>query len=361
MFSGGVPPVECLPLERLGEALASVAHVDPRALYYGESTGHEPLRALIAERMARRGAAVSPDDVLVTNGSQQGIDLVARALIDPGDRVVVEAPTYFGAMQTFDHYQPEYVPVPVDGEGIVPEALERALAATPRPKLIYTVPTFQNPTGVTLSPARRRAVVDLAHRYGVPIVEDDPYGELWLEGGDPGPLRALDPEVIYLGTFSKTLAPALRMGWMVAPRPILELCAWAKEGVDIQSDRLMQRAVVAVAAGGWLDAHIDAARACYRARRDAMLACLEREMPPGVTWTRPLGGFFVWVTLPEGADADALLPVCAEAGVAYVPGSACYPGRDDRRSLRLGFTTLSEERIAEGIARLGRVFRARLA
>lgn len=359
-FNGGNPAPECVPLRRLGQSIARAWETAPETLYYDESDGFPGLRSFIAERMIQRGVPVSLDEVLITNGSQQGIDLVAKAFLEPGDRVIVEGPTYFGALQTFDVYEAEYITVPMDTDGIIPDLLEQALESTPKPKLIYLIPTFQNPTGVTLTPERRQSVIELSHRYNVPIIEDDPYGELWFHGSDPGPLRALDPDVIYLGTFSKTLAPGIRMGWMTVPRHLHSLFTDAKEGVDIQSDRVLQRGVTAAVQDGWYDSHLNEARAVYRRRCDLLLRCLEAEMPAGVTWTVPDGGFFVWVNLPDGTDADRLLYDCAQIGARYVPGSAFYPDDEPRASLRLGFTTLSDEQIVEGIKRLGRVFRARL-
>ena len=359
-FAGGAPPPEAVPLDRLRQAMAQAWEIEPETLYYGETEGHEPLRRLIAERMGRRGATVDPDNVLITNGSQQGLDLVAKLFIEPGDRVIIEGPTYFGALQVFDVYEAQYLTVPMDDAGMIPSALEEALASYPTPKLIYTIPTFQNPMGVSINPERRRQVVDLARAYNVPIVEDDPYGELWFRGADPGPLRALDQEVIYLGTFSKTLAPALRMGWMAAPHPLMKLLIDAKEGVDIQSDRVVQRGIVAAAECGWLDAHLTRVRNVYRERCDLMLACLEREMPRGTHWTVPDGGFFIWVTLPDGANSDALLADCVANGAAYIPGSAFYADGHPTGAFRLGFTTLPPDRITEGIARLGQALRARL-
>ncbi|HEU5423961.1 MAG TPA: PLP-dependent aminotransferase family protein [Nitrolancea sp.] len=356
-FKGGVPAAECLPIGRLRQSICHAWEVEPDVLGYAESEGYLGLRGLIAERMARRGAPVSPHEVLVTNGSQQGLELIAKLLLEPGDRVVVEGPTYFGALQIFDIYQATYDVVPMDEEGIDPVALEATLQREPRPKLIYLIPTFQNPAGVSLSPERRRAVVELSRRYNVPIVEDDPYGELWFER-DLGPLRALDPDVLYLGTFSKTLAPALRMGWLVAPPELMQRLIDSKESVDIQSDRVMQRAVVETAGAGWLDRHLERVRPLYRARRDHLLARLAEEMPPGTRWTRPGGGFFVWVTLPAGRSADELLQRAAAAGVQYYPGSSFYPNTCQRPTFRLGYTTLPEERITEGLARLGTVARA---
>jgi 2-aminoadipate transaminase len=358
-FAGGAPAAECLPIDRMRYAHERAWNVDePRVLHYGESEGYLTLRQMIAERMARRGARVSPGEIVVTAGSQQGLELIAKAMLEPGDRVVVEAPTYFGALQIFDIYEAEYAAVPVDEQGIIPERLEEALQAFPRPKLIYLIPTFQNPSGVALSPERRSAVIELSHRYNVPIVEDDPYGELWFRNGDHPPLRALDPDVLYLGTFSKTLAPSLRMGWMVVPPELVKMFVDAKESVDIQSDRIVQRAIVIAAADGWLDEHVAAVRAHYGARCDHMLECLVREMPPGVHWTEPEGGFFVWVTLPEGGPtADQLLPEAIRHGARYNTGSLFYPDWEPRSSFRLGFSALPRERITEGIARLGLMLR----
>lgn len=359
-LGGGAPPDEYSPQQRMAWALSQVwTEADPSVLHYAETEGHEPLRAFIAERMALRNVRTDVDEILITSGSQQGLDLVARALIDPGDRVILEAPGYFGAFQVFDHFEPEYSLVPVDEHGIIPEALAELLANGPRPKLIYTVSTFQNPTGGTLSQERRQTIIDLATRAGVPIVEDDPYGDLWYYE-QPTPLRAQDPNVIYLGSFSKTLAPALRMGWMVAPSDFIKMLIDVKEAADIQSGRMMQRGVVRACGDGWFDAHLDEARANYRRRCERVLGWLEEWMPEGVHWTRPEGGFFIWVTLPENADTLELLPAAAEAGVTYIPGSAFYPDYRPSPSLRIGYTTIAEERIALGIERLGTFLRGRL-
>lgn len=352
-FSGGAPPLEALPIARLRQATADAWEDAPGFLYYGEPQGYEPLRQLIATRMKARGAEIDPALVMVTNGSQQGLDLIARTLFDPGDVVVVEGPTYFGAMQAFDAYEVNYRVAPVDADGLIPEELEPLLQMEPRPKAIYTVPTFQNPTGVSLSPERRQRLIELSHEYNVAIIEDDPYGELYFPGNPMPPLRALDPEVIYLGTFSKTLAPSLRMGWMVIPEPLAKPLLDSKEGVDIQSDRLIQRAVVSAAADGWLDAHITEAREVYESRCQRMLCALEREMPAGTRWITPKGGFFLWVTLPGEITSNALLPHAARHGVCYLPGSAFYPDRRQEPTLRLGFSTLPEDEIDEGIHRLG--------
>ena len=360
-FAGGTPPVKQLPIDRLRQATADAWEEAAGISYYGEAQGHEPLRQAIARRMQARGAQVRPEQVMVTNGSQQGLDLIARTLFDPGDVILVEGPTYFGAMQAFDAYEVTYRTVSLDEQGMMPEALEEQLQALPHPKAMYSVPTFQNPTGVTISPERRQRIVDLSRQYNVPIIEDDPYGELYFPGNEVSPLRALDEDVIYLGSFSKTLAPALRMGWMVMPDALSSPLTNSKEAVDIQSDRFVQRAVVSTIADGWLDCHLDEARALYAESCRCMLDALEREMPDGTSWITPGGGFFVWVMLPCGLTSNALLPEAIKQRVAFIPGSAFYPDRRQEPALRLGFSTLSEADINEGIRRLGEATRNALS
>ena len=351
-FGGGTPARELVPVERLRAAAGRAWEDAPEALDYAEVPGYRPLRELIATRMAGQGMAVDPDHLVVTNGSQQGIDLVARLALDPGDAVAIEAPTFLGALQTFAAYEATYVPVPIDEEGLRIDALQRVLADRPRPpKLLYTIPTFQNPTGATLSRPRREALLSLARAHNLLVVEDDPYGELRYEGESVPPLRALDPDVVYLGTFSKTIAPGLRVGWIAAPGHLTDLLHSAKEGADIHNDRITTRTVFH-AAGGFLDDHLAAVRPVYRRRRDVLLTTLRQHMPPGVRWSEPEGGFFVWVELPDGMDADRLLPAAAERGVTFLPGAWFYSGEPDRRTLRLNFSTLPEERIAEGVRRL---------
>jgi 2-aminoadipate transaminase len=351
-FGGGIPPTENIPVERLRQSAQLAWEDGADVLVYGEVRGYRPLRNLIAERMAARGAVVDPADILITNGAQQGIDLAARIFVDPGDIVLTEAPTFMDALRVFRSHEAEPVGVPVDEDGLQVEALAELLDRLPkRPKFLYVVPTYQNPMGVTMSAARRRALIDLAQERGLVIVEDDPYGDLSFNG-DPEPtLKSLDPEVIYLGTFSKVLAPGLRVGWVASSPRLREAFFNVKEGTDIHNERIMTRTVFH-AANGFLDEHVAASRAIYRSRRDAMLAGLEREMPEGVRWTMPEGGFFLWATLPEGYDTDAMLPEATDRGIIYLPSSWFYPDRSWKRSMRLNFSSQPEERISEAMRRL---------
>jgi 2-aminoadipate transaminase len=357
-FGGGVPPTEAIPVARLREG-AELAWADgAETLLYGEVRGYRPLRELIVERMAARGAVVDTADVLITNGAQQGIDLAARIFIDPGDIVLTEEPTFMDALRVFRSHDAEPVGVPVDDDGLQVDALATLLDGLPkRPKFLYTIPTYQNPMGVSMSTARRLALVDLAQQKGIVIVEDDPYGDLSYDEDSPPTLKSLDPEVIVLGTVSKVLAPGLRVGWVASSPRLREAFFNVKEGTDIHNERIMTRTVFH-SARGFLDEHIAASRAIYRGRRDAMLAGLEREMPAGVRWTTPRGGFFLWVTLPEGYETDVMLPNATDRGVIYLPSSWFYPDRSWTRSMRLNFSAQPEERIAEAMRRLAETIQA---
>jgi 2-aminoadipate transaminase len=357
-FGGGVPPTEAIPVARLREGADRAWADGAETLLYGEVRGYRPLRELIVERMAARGAIVDPADVLITNGAQQGIDLAARIFIDPGDIVLTEEPTFMDALRVFRSHEAEPVGVPVDAEGLQVDVLAALLDRLPkRPKFLYTMPTYQNPMGVSMSPARQRALVDLAREQGIAIVEDDPYGDLSYDGDPPPTLKSLDPEVIFLGTFSKVLAPGLRVGWVASSPRLREAFFNVKEGTDIHNERIMTRTVYH-SARGFLDEHIAATREIYRARRDAMLAGLEREMPAGVRWTTPHGGFFLWVTLPEQCETDAMLPDATDRGVIYLPSSWFYPDRSWTRSLRLNFSAQPEDRIGEAMRRLAETIQA---
>jgi 2-aminoadipate transaminase len=363
-FGNGAPAPELVPADRLRTAAAEVwAKPGDLGLDYAGAEGYRPLRELIARRMVDPGVMVEADEVLLTNGSQQGIDLIARLLLDPGDAVVVEGPTYLGALQVFDAYEATYVVAPLDADGLDVAALEVALAAAPRPpKLLYTIPTYQNPAGSTLPVERRHVLLALARRYNLVVVEDDPYGELRYGGAVLPPLRALEPDVVYLGTFSKTIAPGLRLGWLIAPPALVQALVNAREVADIHGEKMTQR-IVYRAADGFLDEHVARARTVYRRRRDGLLAGLCRELPAPFRWSEPAGGFFVWLDLPDGLDAGAILQTAADQGVSYLPGDWFFPSGvrgAGRNGLRLSFSSLSEERIDEGTRRLGAVLRAAL-
>ncbi|MFN7940235.1 MAG: PLP-dependent aminotransferase family protein [Thermoanaerobaculia bacterium] len=367
-FAGGLPAPEVFPIAEIRAAADRVLAVHgTEALQYGLTEGYLPLRELLCRHMARYGIEVGPSNILITSGAQQALDLVGKLLINSGDRVLVEAPTYLGALQAFTAYQAQYLAVPIDDEGMRVDELETELRAGP--KFLYVLPNFQNPGGVTMSLARRNRLVELASHYGCPILEDDPYGQLRYEGEHQTPLVVLDAEihgnhdgrpyrgdVMYLGTLSKTLAPGLRLGWVVAPESVISRLVQMKQGSDLHTSTFTQMVAFETARGGFLDQHVKRIREVYRERRDAMLAALERHFPPQVTWTHPQGGLFLWATLPEGADTAALLPKAAAAKVAYVPGVSFYPrGVGGERSMRLNFSYSKPEVIDEGIRRLAGV------
>ncbi len=372
-FAGGLPAPEVFPLAEVEAATHRVlAEHGAAALQYGATEGYPPLRELLVRHMSRYGIEVGPENVLVTAGSQQALDLIGKLLVNPGDRVLVEEPTFVGALQAFGVYQADFVTVPVDHDGLRIDRLEEALRSGP--KFLYVLPNFQNPAGVTLSLERRARLVELAAHYGTPIVEDDPYGQLRYEGDHLPSLVRLDAElhgcarrerafrgaVLYLGTLSKTLAPGLRLGWVVAPEDVIRKLVQLKQGADLHTSTFTQMVAHEVARGGFLDQHVRRIRDVYRERRDAMLRAMDAHFPPGVAWTRPAGGLFLWVTLPEGVDAKALLDHALEQKVAFVPGAAFFAAGGGERALRLNFSYCPPERIEEGIARLGAVLRRRL-
>jgi 2-aminoadipate transaminase len=329
------------------------------ALQYAASEGYGPLRQAVADFLPWQ---VDPEQVLITTGSQQGLDLVAKVLIDSGSRVLVETPTYLGALQAFTPMEPHVVSVASDDEGVVVEDFAaKAGTGADRARFMYVLPNFQNPTGRTMSDARRAALVAKAAELGVPLVEDNPYGELWFDQPPPAPLTARNPEgCIYLGSFSKVLAPGLRLGFIVAPKAVLPKLLQAKQAADLHTPGFNQRMVAEVMKGGFLEHHVPTIRALYKQQRDAMLAALEREMAGlSVTWNRPDGGMFLWVRLPEGMSAIDLLPAAVERNVAFVPGAAFYADEADTRTLRLSFVTASPAQIDAGIAALAAAIKAR--
>ncbi|MDH6586432.1 2-aminoadipate transaminase [Streptomyces sp. SAI-133] len=355
-FAGGLPAPELFDAEGIAEAYRAVLdEVPQRALQYSTTEGEPVLRAALAERMSVRGLATDADDVLVTTGSQQALSLLATALVEPGDTVLVESPCYLAALQAFGFAGARVVAVPGDDEGPDPVALEE-LVARERPKLLYTVPTFQNPTGRTMSAERREAVASVAARRGLWIVEDDPYGELRFEG-ERVPWIAAHEEArdrtVLLGSFSKVMAPGLRLGWLRAPGELRRACAVAKQAADLHTPTVNQLAAARYLAGRDLDTHVRRVAGVYGERRDAMLAGLADALPEGSTWTRPEGGMFLWARLPSSYDTTALLPQVVRRDVAYVPGAPFYAGEPDRSTLRLCFVTQTPSEIAEGLRRLG--------
>ncbi|MBI3761909.1 MAG: PLP-dependent aminotransferase family protein [Chloroflexi bacterium] len=365
-FAGGLPAPEIFPIEQFEAACHRVladAATGRAALQYSTTEGYPPLREMIARHMARYGILAGPENVLITAGSQQALDLIAKLLINRGDRVLVEAPTYLGALQAFNVFGADYVSVPTDDDGLQIEYLDEALRAGP--KFMYVLPNFQNPGGTTLSLERREALVALADKYGIPIVEDDPYGQLRYEGEHITPLLVLDREnlrrdsgyhlgnVIYLSTFSKTLAPGLRLGWIVAPPDVITKLVQLKQGADLHTSTFIQMVAYEAARGGFLNEHVRRIREVYRERRNVMLDALEEFFPAEVKWTRPAGGLFLWVHLPEGMDSHRLLEAAIRENVAFVPGDAFFAAGDEGcRYFRLNFSNAQPERIVEGIRRL---------
>jgi 2-aminoadipate transaminase len=361
-LAGGLPDTSTFPAEDVAALMARVAaDASARALQYGPTEGMEELRSCIVQVMAAEGMVVDEDDLLVTSGGQQVIDLVCKTLIDPGDVIVAEGPTYPGAVPTFGAYQADVLQIEMDADGMRVDLLEQALERLARdgrtPKFIYTVPTFQNPAGVTMSLERRRRIVQLAAERELLVLEDNPYGLLRYDGDPLPPLYALDggEYVIYLGTFSKILAPGLRLGWAAAPRPVLEKLSLGKQGTDLCSSSFGQHFVVEYfAQRDWRDL-ITSLRTLYRLRRDTMLDALAEHLPREAVWTRPAGGLFIWATLPDYIDTTDLLARALREHVAFVPGRAAYLDGRGNASMRLNFSGVSEERLREGVSRIGKV------
>jgi 2-aminoadipate transaminase len=367
-LAGGLPDTSTFDPDTYAALMQRVAQeACAEALQYGPTEGMASVREAIAEVMAAEGMAVDAEDVLVTTGGQQVIDLVCKTLIDPGDVIVAEAPTYPGAVTAFCSYEADVVQIEMDGDGMPADALEETLerleAEGRRPKFIYTVPTFQNPGGVTMSEPRRRRLVDIARRREIIVLEDNPYGLLRYEGEPLPTLRALDggDYVIYLGTFSKILSPGVRLGWAVAPAPVLEKMNLGKQGTDLCSSPLTQHFVAAFfAAGRWRD-YLLSLTDLYRRRRDTMLDALAEHLPREAAWTRPQGGLFIWATLPDYIDTTDLLARALRENVAFVPGRAAYVDGRGGSSLRLNFSGVSEDDIREGVRRIGKVAREQVA
>jgi len=356
-FAGGLPAPELFPNLAIAQIADEILRTRARvALQYSPTEGFQPLREQIANRMNSLWSThLGAEEILVTTGSQQGLDLIAKLWIDEGDAVICESPTYLGAVMAFNVFKPRWIEVATDGDGMDLAALEHELQTGRRVKMIYVVPNHQNPTGRTWSFERRRGLLALAQRFGVPIIEDNPYGELTFEGEPPRAIQAMDDEriVVSLGTFSKIFCPGLRVGWIAARRDVLDKLVVLKQAADLHSSTLDQMIVSVYMQTHDIEKDLVRKREVYRQRRDAMLAALETEMPPGVTVTHPRGGLFLWLELPEEVDARRLLRISLDRGVAFVPGGSFFPNTQRKNTMRLNFSNMPEQRIMEGIRRLG--------
>ncbi len=373
-LAGGLPAAEIFPLEQIQAATQRIlAQRGQQALQYGATEGYTPLRDLLAQRMTAEGVKVTRENILITSGSQQGLDLLGKLLVNPGEPWLVESPTYMGALQAFNPYGPEYVAVRSDHEGIVTSELEVALQRHPRG--MYVLPSFQNPSGVTFTLERRQQLIELAGRYNVPVIEDDPYSQLRFEGEPLPALLALEHarqqekgsgdqiyqgNVILLNTFSKVLTPGLRVAWIVAPAEVIRKLTLIKQGADLHTATFNQMIAYELTREGFLEEHVPVIRALYRERRNAMLAALEEYFPDTISWTRPQGGLFLWVTLPEGLDAAQLLRDALEYRIAFVPGAAFHANGGGANTMRLSFSNVNAEQIEEGIRRLGKLLHNRM-
>jgi 2-aminoadipate transaminase len=367
-FAGGLPSPDVFPIEELMKACAKVLQEKgPESLQYSTTEGYPPLRKMICEHSSRYSIKVDPKNVLITTGSQQALDLIGKIFINPGDKILVEAPTYIGAIQAWNAYGAEFIQVEMDENGMIPESMEKALRTGP--KFIYVLPNFQNPTGITLAKKRREQIIALGDRYGVPIVEDDPYGQLRYEGENIPPVVVLDSKqkgddhgkyngnVIYLSTFSKTLAPGLRLAWVIAPEEVISKLIQAKQGADLHTSTFNQIIAHEVSQHDFLDSHIERIREVYSKRRNIMLEMIDEFFPQEAQFTRPQGGLFLWGSFPEWINTTELLPIAVEKKVAYVPGSPFFPNGGGENTLRLNFSNASDEEIMKGMNRLGEVFK----
>ena len=372
-FAGGLPSPDVFPVEEFKQACEVVlSEAGPASLQYSPTEGFIPLREVILDHSATFGIQTNIENIQMTSGSQQALDLLGMLFIDPGDLIVVENPTYLGALQAWNAYGAQYITVPSDEFGMRTDLLEEALKKGPR--FVYVLPNFQNPSGVTLPLVRRQQLVELADQYAVPIIEDDPYGKLRYFGDDIAPVYVVDQQfrggatngeyhgnVIYMSTFSKLLAPGIRMAWVIADLTVIQKIVFAKQGADLHSPTFNQMIAYEVARDGFLEDYSATIRATYKERLLVMLDAMEEHFPEGVKWTKPEGGMFLWVTLPEGLDAQELLLKAVERKVAYVPGQPFHPDGSGKNTMRVNFSNASPEKIKEGIARLGKLFREEIA
>ncbi|MEN8165591.1 MAG: PLP-dependent aminotransferase family protein [Acidobacteriota bacterium] len=364
-FAGGLPAAETFPAEDLAGVTARVLSEDgPRALQYSPTEGFPPLRQAIADRMnAKLGTAVESSEILITSGSQQGLDFTGKILLDPGDVVLCESPTYLGAINAFKAYEPRFVEIETDDDGMVVSDLQRRLEEIPNVRFIYVIPDFQNPSGNTWSLDRRKGVLELARRFEIPVIEDSPYAEVRFEGQPVPPLKSLEGNewVVFLGTFSKVFCPGLRLGWLSAAPELFQKYVFVKQAADLHTSTLGQMQLAGYLDAYGLDGNIKGVIDLYRSRRDVMLKAMEAEFPPGISWTRPEGGMFLWVTLPEQLNARELLKQCLAEDVAFVPGGPFFPNGGHENTLRMNYSTSSAERIEEGVKRMAKVLRQAMA
>ena len=360
-FAGGLPAPELFPVGDIRQAADSVLDRAGReVLQYSTTEGHLPLREAIARRLRRDyGLEVTTAEILITSGSQQGLDLTAKLLLDEGDVVLCESPTYIGMIQAFSVFRPRFVEVATDDDGLLPDDLEKKLGENPAAKVLYAIPNFQNPSGRSWTAARRRECMEVASRGGLLVLEDNPYGELRFEGEAMPLLKSLDRQghVLYLGTFSKTFCPGLRIAWIAGPAPLIEKYVLLKQAADLHTSTFGQHLLAEYLATCDIDANIDRLRALYRARRDAMVAAIARHFPSGIRHTRPSGGLFLWVELPPHVNARDVLVRSLTKNVAFVPGGSFFPNGGHENTLRLNYSNMPEERIDDGIRRLGEVLR----
>ncbi|AFZ82972.1 PLP-dependent aminotransferase family protein [Candidatus Kinetoplastidibacterium crithidiae] len=364
-FAGGLPSPEGFPIEIVKDAFNKVLTENGKvALQYGTTEGYTPLRQWIADEMNASGSEINIDQILIVSGSQQALDLLGKILINEGDKILVENPSYLGALQSFGLYQPKYIPVPTDDGGLIPEHIDKETASNAR--FLYALPNFQNPTGRTLSLERRKELVKLMANLNIPIIEDDPYGELRYKGTPQPSLLSLSKEtggtVIRLGTFSKVLAPGLRLGYVIAPVPIIRKLVQAKQASDLHTPTLTQMAVYEVIKDGFLQKHLPNVRDIYRTQVQCMLKALEKEFPAGIQWTKPEGGMFLWITLPKHIDSTKLLEKAIVRNIAFVTGKPFFiaPSPEENCTMRLSFATVPEEKIVQGISLLGQLIKENL-
>ena len=355
-FAGGLPSDASFPVAQLKKAFEKVLAETPQAaLQYSTTDGYAPLREWVAAEKSKSGATIKPEQVIIVSGSQQALDLIGKVFINEGDKVLVEAPTYLGALQAFDLFFPKYVSLPSDDDGLDADQITAEHAQDA--KFLYALPNFQNPTGRLMTEARRQALVAKARELNLLVIEDDPYGELWYTSAPPPSLLSRMPErVIQMGSFSKILAPGLRLGYIVAPEEIARKFEQVKQATDLHTATLTQRAVYEVVKDGFLNEHIPTIRSMYHTQAQAMLSALDEHMPTGVKWNQPAGGMFLWLELPENMDSEEMLKKALARNVAYVPGTPFYANEPVRNTLRLAFVTVPEEKIRAGVKVLGEVF-----